>query len=158
MKLLKKMFFFVFLFVPKMCKSAKNETKIFLGYLAYSFVVASKKQTIQWDFGIKIFALELKLQTFLRWHDKEFDQQNKNIILEGGGPHFFAYLQKKILKYRCECLFDTLDGRRKSFTDQTFLRLSEEKYAFFLGATEQRVILNKIKLIKTGVCNVMVHR
>ena len=30
-------------FVPKVCKSAKNETKMFFGYLGYGFMFASRK-------------------------------------------------------------------------------------------------------------------
>ena len=30
-------------FVPKVCKSAKKETKMFLGYLGHGFVFVSKK-------------------------------------------------------------------------------------------------------------------
>ena len=32
-----------FFFVPKVCSSAHNETKMFLGYLGHGFVFASKK-------------------------------------------------------------------------------------------------------------------
>jgi len=38
-KFLRKCFFFV----PKVCKSANNETKMLLGYLRYNFVFGSQK-------------------------------------------------------------------------------------------------------------------
>ena len=57
----KKCVFFVF-FVPKLCTSAKNETKIFLGYSGHGFVFASKKsEHLMGILGIKILAFELEL-------------------------------------------------------------------------------------------------
>jgi len=49
-------------FVPKVCKSAKNETKMFLGYSGHGFVFASKKSDhLVGILGNKIFAFELEL-------------------------------------------------------------------------------------------------
>ena len=49
-------------FVPKVCKSAKNETKMFLGYSGHGFVFASKKSDhLVGILGNKIFAFELDL-------------------------------------------------------------------------------------------------
>ena len=48
-----------YFFVPKVCKSAKNETKMFLGYMGYGFVFDSKKS--DHSVGNKIFAFELEL-------------------------------------------------------------------------------------------------
>ena len=57
----KKMLIFCF-FVPKVCKLAKNETKIFLGYSGHGFVFASKKsEHLMGILGIKILAFELEL-------------------------------------------------------------------------------------------------
>ena len=56
-------------FVPKVCKSVKNETKMFLGYLGHGFVFASKKSdSLVEILGDKIFAFKLELWTLLRWH------------------------------------------------------------------------------------------
>ena len=49
-------------FVPKMRESAKNATKMFLGYLRHGFVFASKKlDHLVGVLGNKIFAFELEL-------------------------------------------------------------------------------------------------
>ena len=55
------MLIFCFL-VPKVCKSAKNETKMFLDYSGHGFGFASKKsEHLMGILGNKIFAFELEL-------------------------------------------------------------------------------------------------
>ena len=51
-----------YFFVPKVCSSANNETKMFLGYLGHGFMFASKKSDhLVGILGNKIFAFELEL-------------------------------------------------------------------------------------------------
>ena len=48
--------------MPKVRKSANNETKMFLGHLEHAFVFASKKSDhVMGILGNEIFAFELKL-------------------------------------------------------------------------------------------------
>ena len=55
MKISSKMLIFCF-FVPKVCSSANNETKMFLGYLGHGFMFASKKlDSFYWNFREKNF-------------------------------------------------------------------------------------------------------
>ena len=52
-------------FVPKMCKSANNETKNFLGYLVHGFMFASKKlDSLMGILGKKILRLVYSCRHF----------------------------------------------------------------------------------------------
>ena len=53
-------------FVPKVCKSANNETKMFFGYFRNGFVYASKKL----DFLMKLIEVISQLLMFL-YHSED---------------------------------------------------------------------------------------